>query len=376
MGKYCHLVSLPMIFSFAAASVKNINRSSVAFIPTLRSKPQYPKLRPKFSSHCRLFSSSRGDLFENSIFKEEIEGNQIVEQIEVRDKAIEWCQANNIPEPDESVHHLMAHALDLPYESGYREIQQLSSAYDKQKGVTRLQLARFQDLLKRRATHEPLQYLIGQWDFLDFTLKIQPPLLCPRPETEELVVLVEEELRKKTEHSHVLDVGCGTGAIGIALAYHLPNLDVTAIDVESIAVEVSNENANRILNAKNSSYQACLSSAADFLPSDPVLFDCVVSNPPYIPKEDMKSLDKTVVNFEAWQALCGGDDDDGLQVINEIIQNLPLWLKPGGSCWMEVDPSQPEKLKKQQDLSSAIKLESVYQDMSGRDRFVKFSRIR
>jgi release factor glutamine methyltransferase len=281
--------------------------------------------------------------------------------------------------------------MNLSWDDGFRQIRDLS--IDRPVSLDEQHV--FQTYLERRANHEPLQYILGQWDFLDYTLTIRSPLLCPRPETEELVLMVVNDIRTTTALARprparpcrILDVGCGTGAIGIALCALLPNVHVTAMDIEPVAVTTSNENARRILGETQNQYRAILCSATDFPPKNEdgdgeglLLWDAVVSNPPYIPTLDMTDLDETVVNFESHEALCGGPD--GLDVVRDIIAKLPTWCNPEAPCWMEVDPSHPRSLERWLGTSNStdstdgdhdqdVIFVSGHKDMFGLDRFVK-----
>lgn len=282
-----------------------------------------------------------------------------------------------------AVEQLLAHTLKLSWDNGYRLIRNNQQPY---RYLTMDQLQTFQRYLHRRGKcHEPLQYILGQWDFLDITLQVRSPLLCPRPETEELVLMVAEEItnirtatrtathKQPSTTIRILDVGCGTGAIGIALLHSLPKdaaIHVTAIDVEPIAISTSTMNAKTILSEGSSKYQTIQCSAAEYQPDDG-LFDLVVSNPPYIPTADMEGLDKTVRDFESHTALCGGID--GLNVIRDIIYQLPHWCVPGAFCFMEVNPSHTSMVKTwlEHDTTIGVDFVSGHQDMFGLDRFVK-----
>ena len=267
-------------------------------------------------------------------------------------------------EPEWSVYHLLAHSLDLPWEDGFRQVQNLGEGRTLNESESKL----YQQLLQRRVANEPLQYILGKWDFLDYTFRIRAPLLCPRPETEELVLKVRDDVLGADQDTRILDIGCGTGAIGVSLADLLPSAIVEAIDIEPIAVETSTENAKIVLgDAALSRYKPKLCSAADFSPTQ--RFDIVVSNPPYIPRADMDTLSKTVVEFESPSALCGGED--GLDVVRDIIERLPKWCNAGASCWMEVDPTHPEMIQSLLDSNSNIDFDSGHKDLYGLDRFVK-----
>jgi release factor glutamine methyltransferase len=314
-------------------------------------------------------------------------------------QSIRQLEQASVSEATESIVHLLSAALNLDWDTGWNDIIRIMerptlSSQLSQRCLTLEEYSHFQSLLQRRLQHEPIQYLLGQWDFLDYRLKIRSPLLCPRPETEELVQLVVEYIKKLPQSQtdtdtskenkaslRILDVGCGTGCIGIALADLLPTSLVTALDIENIAVETARENAALVLKEQVSRYQALYQSATDFTldsnDDDTRPFDIVVSNPPYIPASDMETLDPTVLEYESATALCGGTD--GLDVIRTIVQQLPLWCRTGASCWMEVDPSHPKLIQRWLDEEGeaiGVVFENSYKDLFGLDRFVKLQVIR
>jgi release factor glutamine methyltransferase len=280
-------------------------------------------------------------------------------------ESIQRLQDHQVSEPELSVQHLLAASLELSWTSGFRDVLR----NDRAKLILSSEQATdFRNKLERRLNHEPLQYILGQWDFLDYTITIRPPLLCPRPETEELVMKIVEETTESP--IYILDVGCGTGVIGLALAAKLPDASVEAIDIDPVAIQTSQENLARVLAPNQvSSYKATLCSAQDFDPDH--RFDIVVSNPPYIPRADMETLAEDVIRFESTNALCGGDD--GMDVIRVIVEKLSTWGVSGGVCWMEVDPTHPELIKKWigSNPSLGVVFESAHIDMFGKERFVK-----
>lgn len=315
-------------------------------------------------------------------------------------ESIELLEGHYIPEPTESAVNLLAAALDLPWETGHRDLRQLagaalsSSSSLSELHLTAVQLQDYTFKIQRRLQHEPIQYILGQWDFLDYTLCIERPLLCPRPETEELVGLVLSDMKNffagqattspVVRRRRVLDIGCGTGCIGIALAAAdadaNSNYRVTAIDVEPVAVKVAAENAALILGPSwRDRYSVLLESAADFNvrnsdDDDDHRFHVVVSNPPYIPATDKASLTADVVNYESATALFGGHD--GMDVIRTIVRRLPEWCVVGAICWMEVDPTHPALLRQwltsgDEGATRGVEYVTDCQDLSGRDRFVK-----
>lgn len=371
---------------------------------TFRSSFQKRTMYPPFNDcHCRrndssLFilsrhlmspsSSSSSDDAQTNQLEMDTTGLTVKEAIE---SSLSFLQEANAPEPEVSVTQLLASALDLPWSNGFvllRNVMMMQSSSDNHELATRIltreEATLYQDFILRRANKEPLQYILGKWDFLDFTLYIRPPLLCPRPETEELVVLVAEDTKQLQQQQsndlHILDIGCGTGAIGVSLAAMLPNSQVTAIDIEPIAVKTSNENAKLILDGSNvNRYKAVVSSASDFIIPNKTtpLFHVIVSNPPYIPKRDMPTLSDDVAKYESNEALCGGED--GMDVIRDILRRAHKWSRSGTIIWMEVDPTHPkliqEWLEEEEGHLLGVKFDSTHTDLYGRDRFVKLTVI-
>ena len=296
--------------------------------------------------------------------------------------SVSLLQQQNVSEPQSSVSHILSTALGLSWESGYREVT--TNRYSD-RTLSASEAKMFQNMLRRRLDHEPIQYIVGQWDFLDYTIIVRPPLLCPRPETEELVMKVLEDPATTESPINILDVGCGTGIIGIALADKLLDASVDAIDIDPVAVETSLENSRLVLDeSEQKCYNVMLCSAATYDPSSSsrqrkhsTKYDIVVSNPPYIPRHDMSTLDPDVVRYESDGALCGGDD--GLDVVRMIIEKLPDWCHSGSVCWMEVDTSHPKLIQEMlaelesdgEGYASPVLFHSAHKDMFGRDRFVK-----
>ena len=205
---------------------------------------------------------------------------------------------------------------------------------------------------------------------MDFTIKCRSPILCPRPETEELVEYMCADIKNMDiiKSRRILDIGSGTGAIGLAIAREFPDASVIAIDKSEQAVKLSNENA-KFLGLEESRYVARCSTAKDFKVKEIEKFDFIVSNPPYIPLNDMSTLTTDVVGFEDFDALCGGGD--GLDVVRDIVSNMPNLVKPGGYCWMEVDTSHPALIRQWLERNDTIEFVEYRKDFCNRDRFVK-----
>jgi release factor glutamine methyltransferase len=184
-------------------------------------------------------------------------------------------------------------------------------------------------LVERRRAGEPIQYITGETEFYGLPFQVTPDVLIPRPETEHLVEKVIE-LAAAFSQLRIVDVGCGSGAIAIALAHHLPHAAITAIDLSAPALAVARENAE--LNG--------LTSRISFLQGDllaPVrdeAFDIVVSNPPYVPNADRASLAVEVREYEPALALF--TEGDGLNIYRRLIPSVFAVLAPGGYVALEI----------------------------------------
>ncbi len=195
-------------------------------------------------------------------------------------------------------------------------------------------LASFRLMVERACAQEPVQYILGRWDFFGRTFRTDRRALIPRPETERLV---EEALAviPMGQPCQVIDVGCGTGCIGITLKLERPDASVTLMDVSEDALALANENAMR-LHADMAFVQADMREP---LPGGP--YDVIVSNPPYISGPDMAVLPANVREHEPHLALYGGED--GLEFVRVLALRAVESLKPGGWMFVEIGYDQAEK---------------------------------
>jgi release factor glutamine methyltransferase len=171
---------------------------------------------------------------------------------------------------------------------------------------------------------KPIQYLIGSVPFCDLEIVVQPPILIPRPETEEWCIDLIQELKKMGPQYApltILDLCCGSGCIALALAKALPHATVYATDIDSAALTLARQNTTHN-NVNNIIFVQ--SDVCDELPN--VRFDLIVANPPYITPQEYVSLDASVKNWESKHALMA--DDNGLAIIKKIIAQAPHFIKP------------------------------------------------
>lgn len=225
----------------------------------------------------------------------------------------------------------------------------------------------FREDVRKAATGIPVQHLTGVEQFYGRTFLVNKEVLIPRPETEELVVGVLERvgvLGVTGRNIRVVDVGTGSGAIAITLALENAELDVTTIDIASESLEVAAENASRLGATVRFLEGDLLSPLIDA--GDTV--DVIVSNPPYIPLEEVKQLSATVRDYEPWRALVGGED--GYDFYRRFMEEIPKVISDKALIAFEVGAGQAATVAGMLEKTfSEAKVEVVY-DINGKDRMV------
>lgn len=197
----------------------------------------------------------------------------------------------------------------------------------------------FHRLVHRRLAGEPMAYLVGGREFMGHTFQVEPGVLIPRPETELLVETAIAVLAAcASDPPRVLDLGTGSGAIAISIALARPDAVVVATDISGDALKVARRNADA-LSARVSFVQG---SWFDPL-SGQAPFDLIVTNPPYIPKDD-PHLQQGDLRFEPRAAL--SDEANGLEALALIAASAPHWLTPGGTLWMEHGYDQAKAVRR------------------------------
>ncbi|XP_057223997.1 MTRF1L release factor glutamine methyltransferase isoform X2 [Malurus melanocephalus] len=234
-------------------------------------------------------------------------------------------ETNGIPEARESSQYIVSFVL------GAKTFQSLDSK-SLHTPLTAVQQEQIQQLSNKRLQRMPVQYVLGEWDFQDLTLKMRPPVFIPRPETESRVI---------------------------------------AMDKDKAAVDLTRENAHRLqlqerIHIIHQDVSHC--SAKQLLLWGPI--DVIVSNPPYVFHEDMASLDTEILCYEDLDALDGGDD--GMRVIKTILALAPSLLKVSGSVFLEVDPRHPNMVERwlQAHPNLLLTLRAIHKDFCGKPRFL------
>lgn len=235
---------------------------------------------------------------------------------------------------------------------------------------------KYMELIAKRAERIPLQHITGTQEFMGYTFKVNPDVLIPRQDTETLVseaaktiqstprekLSFMEKLKGGKEWS-VLDLCCGSGAVGISLAKICGNIKVTASDISQAAIDTAEE------NAKNLRTKIKFVRGNMFEPHEGKKFDMIVSNPPYIRTNMISILQEEVKSHEPLKALDGGRD--GLDFYRIIVEKAAEHLKPEGFLLMEIGHDQGEDLRKMLKDSGKYTPAVVIKDLPGRDRVVK-----
>jgi len=236
---------------------------------------------------------------------------------------------------------------------------------DFDRPLTEDELEAFRALYRRRLAHEPLQYVIGSTGFRDVEIKTDPRVFIPRPETELLVQTAVDFLQGKAEPL-IADLGTGTGIIAVSIVYEVPGAHAVAVDISEEALLLAEQNARKagVADSITLVQADMLDGLADRGP-----FDAVISNPPYIRTDDIRTLQPEVRDHEPLEALDGGPD--GLAYLTVIADGVHRHIKPGGLLAMECEGDQAdmvaENLENQSRYSSVV----ILTDLAGRKRIVK-----
>jgi release factor glutamine methyltransferase len=219
--------------------------------------------------------------------------------------------------------------------------------------------------VKRVAGGEPVQYVLGEWDFMGHTFKVDRRALIPRPETEMLVETVLKCGPLWSRHKPVImEIGTGTGCIVISLALARPAGLYLALDVSDEALELARYNASNLGLGENIAFTN--GEMCDLV--EPASLDTIVANLPYIPTAEYEKLPTHIRNYEPRIALDGGPT--GLAVIELVVQDSAIALKPGGFLFMEIGSDQSAATTALLNQAGFDAIETV-KDLAGKDRVVR-----
>jgi release factor glutamine methyltransferase len=264
--------------------------------------------------------------------KERLETEWMHRIIDIISLSAEYLKAHGVAQPRLNAELLLADVLDK---------SRIELYLDYDKPLTERELSVLRNLLKARATRKPIQYILGKTEFFSLPFLISESVFIPRPETEILVQEVVNSLKGVSgeEEIVVFDVGTGCGCIAVSVAHSIENCRVYASDISSEAVSLARRNAE-----KNGVAERVILLQGDvfepFLECGAPKADVMVSNPPYVAEEDWDSLPEEVRCFEPRDSLVAGRG--GLDLLRKLTSSAELFLKPGGSIFLEIGEGQKD----------------------------------
>jgi release factor glutamine methyltransferase len=270
--------------------------------------------------------------------------------LEVLQSTAAYFKKHDIESPRLNAEHLVAHVLGRTRMELYLEFE---------RELTEAELAPLREMVKRRVQGEPLQHLLSTIEFCGLIFLCDKRAMVPRPETEQLVEIVESKIEDRK--SKILDVGTGSGVIALSLAAKFPEAEIYAVDISEDALELARENAARLGLSDRVGF-----SRSNLLQNVDGTFDLIVANLPYIATQDRHTLSREVLH-DPHVALFGGAH--GEEFVRELIAQAPARLHSGGVLAMEIGIGQSDALflalteKKYRDIYSK-------NDYSGVTRFL------
>lgn len=260
--------------------------------------------------------------------------------LEVLSSTTGYFQKRHIDSPRLNAEHLLAHVMG-------RKRMELYLNFERQ--VRESELAPLRELVKRRGSGEPLQYLLGTVEFCGRSFRCDKRALVPRPETEQLVELLISHFKSEITYSRIIDVGTGSGVIALTLAAEFPKAEIIGTDVSEDALILARENAERLGLADRVRLLR-----SNLLENVQPGFDLIVANLPYVSNEDRQNLSREVLHDPEIALFAGARGDE---LVRQLIAQSLSWLRPGGMLAMEIGIGQSEALV-------AVLTEKNYRDIS------------
>lgn len=223
-------------------------------------------------------------------------------------------------------------------------------------------------VIKRLNENEPVQHIIGSEEFCGLKFNVSSSVLIPRPETEELIRLITRDYSEPDEKVTILDIGTGSGCIAIVLARFLPHAAIYGWDVSEDALNVARENAYQLMADVTFELRDILQP--DELPAGQIpLFDCIVSNPPYVTYSEAEQMRPNVLRFEPHEALFV-EDNNPMLFYEAIAAFGKRHLKAGGSCYVEINEHFGPETRAVFETNGYSQV-TLLQDIHGKNRFVR-----
>lgn len=280
-------------------------------------------------------------------------------------KILNWCaeyfRSKGIASARLDAEILLGHTLNLTR-------MQLYLNFDRP--LEAAELASFKDLVKRRSRFEPVAYITGEKEFWSRPFHIEPGVLIPRPDTEVLIETVLGRFKGCGGDLSGFELGTGSGAIAVTFLTELPTLRMAAVEISEIATKVTLENAKRHsvadrLDLSREDFATWIKTRQE------IQFDFIVSNPPYIAKNEFSTLPPDVRDFEPHEALDGGDE--GLNFYRLLATFAEYSLKPNGFIVVEIGETQALAVAEIFRTAGFLKI-TIKKDYAGLDRVVEASR--
>ncbi len=278
-----------------------------------------------------------------------MKGLKLTMQIqEILSSTIKQLNSNNVEEPNNKAKRLLAFVLNVPKEF---------LIINDNKELNKKQEVKYKKCIERLIKGEPIQYIIGKQEFMGIDLIVTNDVLIPQPDTE---ILVEETIKvaKQYDKPKILDLCTGSGAIAIAIKKYIPEAEIVASDLSSKALRIAKN------NDRTKKIRFILS---DLFENINEKFDIIVSNPPYIKTEEIKTLSKEVQN-EPLMALDGGQD--GLYFYEKIIKQANSYLNQNSYLCLEIGENQKNEIIKKIQYNGKYTNIQTYKDLGGNDRVI------
>lgn len=241
--------------------------------------------------------------------------------------------------------------------------------FGKGKELSDTEKLEIKEIVEQLKKYKPLQYILGKTDFYGRTFRVDPSVLIPRPETEELVEQILADLKSEPDRPlTILDIGTGSGCIAVTLAKEWKQADVIATDVSPEALETARENARR-LHAPVTFVRTDILSLEEAEAAIPFSFDLIVSNPPYVTEREKAAMEPNVLDYEPSLALFVSNDDP-LLFYRAIARFGKKKLKKGGRLYFEINASYgPETVSLLEE--EGYREVGLFRDLSDKNRMIK-----
>ena len=251
----------------------------------------------------------------------------------------------------------------------YLNLSRINIALQLNNELTHEEQSSFYKAVDRLRNHEPIQYILGETEFFGMPITVNKQVLIPRPETEELVSWIIEDVDKN--EATILDIGTGSGCIAISLAKKLNNAVVSAIDISTRAIEVAKKNT--LINNVNIEFSRVdvlnFEADSDLQHKWESKFDIIVSNPPYVRMQEKKLMKLNVIDHEPDIALFV-EDDDPLLFYRKISQLSKQYLRHNGTLYLEINEYLGLEMEKMLN-KAGFKHVLLKKDMFGKNRMIK-----